>query len=82
MTQDQRFLAIGCYINSALYLAGCFIAGIVYGHPYAWKLAVVTYGICFLGYLSQVSEFRAYVSFFLVVTSILTGIASGLTLLW
>lgn len=40
MTPDQRLLVIGLYINSALYLTGTFVAGIVTQHPWAWRASL------------------------------------------
>lgn len=81
----------GVLLNSAIYLAGCFTAGIVTGNPWSWKLALAAAGVTYLGYNFQVMETltadisrRAQlfkVRFGLVIGSIVLGAAAGLTLL-
>lgn len=52
MNENQRFLLLGCYINSALYLVGCFVAGMLLHSP-AWKWALAASGAAFLSYIIQ-----------------------------
>lgn len=82
MTADQRFIAIGIYINSALYLAGAFIAGLLLQNAWAWKLALVSAGISYIGYSLQVEKAPYRFSVLAVAVSILFGALSGLSLLW
>lgn len=71
MTEDQRFLAIGIYINSALYLTGVFVAGLVTNNPSAWKSALFSAGIAYLAYYAQVAKLPIFIN------GILTGITLG-----
>lgn len=81
LTAIQRLLIIGILVNSALYNAGCIIAGLITESPYAWKLALVSVGICYLTYLAQLAEFPRRISNVLVILSIITGVGAGLALL-
>jgi hypothetical protein len=54
MTPDQRFLAIGCYINSALYLTGCFVVSVFVHHGHAYQFALISAALCFLSYSFQI----------------------------
>lgn len=81
MSEDQRFLAIGCYINSALYLAGVFVAGIVYRHPHAVHFSLASAGFSFLGYFAQVANAKRSISAALVILSVGLGAVAGLLLL-
>ena len=56
MTPDQRFLAIGCYINSALYLTGCFVVSVFVHHGVAYLLALISAALCFLSYSAQIAR--------------------------
>lgn len=82
MTADQRFLAIGVYINSALYLAGVFTAGVLFAHPWAWKLALMAAGFAYLTYLAQLMDAAAPVQGGLFGLSALAGFAAGVILLF
>lgn len=82
MTPDQKFLAIGIYINSALYLSAVFTAGLWTGNALAWKLAIATFGTCYLAYVAQVTipELRG-LNIGLVIASVVLGMLAGLSLL-
>lgn len=54
MTEDQRFLAIGIYINGAIYLVGMIWAGLALGAPRAVVLALVSAAVAFFSYMAQV----------------------------
>lgn len=83
MTDDQRLLAVGSYINSALYCAGVFVAGMVTGNALAWRLALVTAGLNFIAYFLQICA--RYVPLWAQLASvgvtIIVGIAAGVALL-
>jgi hypothetical protein len=83
MTEDQRLLVIGAYINSALYCAGVFVAGILLSHPLAWQLALATVGVTFLSYFAQLAAqyLQPWVLVAFVLITILLGIAAGVVLL-
>lgn len=79
---------VGALLNSAIYLACVFFAGIVVGDPLAWKLALAAMGVT---YLSHVAGMRAAVlqsgrwitvSNAVVIASIAIGIAAGVALLF
>lgn len=48
----------GIQINSALYLAGAFVAGLVVDNPLAWKLALAAIGVTYLSYLAQMPRMQ------------------------
>lgn len=81
MTADQRFLAIGIYINSALYLSGVFVAGLIVRNQLAWKLALVTAGLSYLSYTVQVLKPEPRRDTANVLVSAFTGAAAGLSLI-
>ena len=47
MTREtyKLVVAIGVLINGPLYLAGCFIAGLLLGNAVAWRLALAGAGV-------------------------------------
>jgi hypothetical protein len=54
MNPDQRLILVGAYISSALYLSGCFVAGIIYFHVGdAWKTALAAAGVSCIAYAAQ-----------------------------
>jgi hypothetical protein len=76
------FIAAGVVINSALYLMGCFIAGLMQHSPAAWRTALAAMGVTYLCYLFQ--TFPAPPRWLVcptVAASILLGAVSGLILL-
>jgi hypothetical protein len=78
---------IGALINSSLYLACVFIAGIVTAHPIAWKFALITMGVTYLQHtigIVAAYEFGAWqtVSIALLWLTIALGAVSGLSLLF
>jgi hypothetical protein len=73
---------IGALINSALYLACVFIAGIVTAHPLAWKLALVAMGMTYLSHYAQLTTLAEIVAIVLVSLSIAFGLFAGLALLF
>jgi hypothetical protein len=82
-------LAIGIYLNSALYLAGCYWAGMIYHNEFAWRAALATFGINYLACMAQLWWPAAEVGspergaiLGLWAGSILCGAASGLSLLF
>ena len=80
MDQDQRLLVVGIYINSALYLIGVFVAGLVTDHPTAWRMALVTAGVCYFAYFAQVWGKR-HAATAATLVSVAAGIVAGLALL-
>lgn len=77
---------VGLLINSALYCAGVFVAGIVTGNLVAAYLAIATVGVCYLSYLWQVTTAPPWrwhypVARGLIGSSILSGLLAGGTLL-
>ena len=49
----------GIQVNSALYLTMAFVAGLVSGHPLAWKLALAAIGVTYLSYTLQMPKLVA-----------------------
>ena len=81
---------IGALINSALYLVCVFVAGLVTGHSWAWKLAIVSLGVTFLIYATELStptsvekaHTRANLLIGMIPISWLLGAAAGILLLF
>ena len=72
----------GILINSALYLAAVFYAGMWMQNPWAWKGAIATLGVTYLSYFVQGAwPQRRSIAVVLVGLSIVLGAASGLALL-
>lgn len=71
---------VGILLNSALYLSGCFIAGLVTGNPVAWRLALAAMGIVYICYCLQGIGHR--LSGAVTWLSVALGAAAGLSLLW
>lgn len=44
---------VGALLNSALYLTGCFLAGLHLNNAVAWRCALVGCGVAFLSYVFQ-----------------------------
>ncbi len=83
MNPDQRLLAIGVYIMSALYLTGCFVASLFVQHGVAWKVALVSAGLSCLAYTAQVSFVEARLwALALVALSQWFGLIAGLCVLF
>lgn len=79
---DRSLILIAGIINSALYLIGVFVAGLLTNHPRAWALALITAGLCYLSALVQITfpSWRAIASA-LVLWSIICGVLAGFAVL-
>lgn len=82
MTADQRLLVIGIYINSALYLMGVFVEGLLTAHPNAWRYALVAAGLSYLSYVMQVASVPRTLCAIVVCISFSAGAAAGILLLF
>ncbi len=82
MTPDQRLLMIGGYISSALYLSGCFAAGLVVHAAAGWRMALIAQGIACVSYSLQLGGNDRRRSFAVTVWSWLAGIVAGLLVLY
>jgi hypothetical protein len=81
-----RFCAAGLMLNSALYLSGCFAAGLLLGNRFAWTLALAALGAAYLSYLAHlVTEHLPLQHNLYAVTltwlSIALGVLAGVVLL-
>lgn len=81
MSDDQRLLAWLLCLNSVLYLSGCFVAGLLVDSPWAWKLALLAFGLNYFAYSARLLAYPRAVSAILVLLSFLAGVAAGLFLL-
>jgi hypothetical protein len=81
----------GIQVNSALYLAGCFLAGLATQNGWAWRLALAAMGVTYLSYLIQAQEERdIYAAIvagptyavYVVYASIALGVLAGFALLF
>lgn len=77
----MNFVYIGVLLNSALYLTGCFVAGLVLQNAFAWRLALAAAGLAYLGYVAQTLGRWGYTAPVFVVVSMVLGVAAGLVLL-
>lgn len=77
----KSVMAAGVLINSALYLNGVFVAGLVEGNLWAWKLALAAFGVTYLSYLAQFIREGSILAVGAVWLSIALGAAAGLALL-
>jgi hypothetical protein len=79
---EHRLLVVALLLNSALYLSGAFIAGIVLGNRIAWLCALTSAGLCYIGPMFQLAApaQRTY-ALAIVVLSIVFGVAAGAALL-
>jgi hypothetical protein len=86
VTDVQKALAILAGLNSALFLTGAYVAGMVTGNPLAWKMALASCGLAFIGYVAQylsgVRQAYWYVAGIATAASIVAGVISGGALLW
>lgn len=76
------FVRLGVLINSALYLTGCFVAGVFFMQPVAWKFALITAAVAYLAYTAQETPEMPKIASGLVLLSIVTGSIAGLSLLF
>jgi hypothetical protein len=81
MNDDERCLAIGAYINGALYLIGIFVGGLMTHEPWVWRAAIASAGVSFLCYVVQLGRAPRIVAAFCVGTSIALALAGGIWLL-
>lgn len=78
---------VGALLNSAIYLACVFFAGIVVGDPLAWKLALAAMGVTYLSHILQLPapsgrHLPMSIMFLAVIASVVLGIAAGVALLF
>lgn len=78
----KPFLLVGLLLNSALYLTGVFVAGMMTHDGAAWKLALVAAGVSYLSYSMQIYGAGRNACATVVVISVLAGAAAGLLLLF
>jgi hypothetical protein len=81
MNETQRILALGAIVNGALYLAGVFVAGLLTGHPLAWKAALAAAGASFVGYSLQIADAPRIACAIAVGLSIFLGVVAGVLVL-
>ena len=83
----KALIAVGVLLNSACYLAVCFVAGLVTGNAWAWRLSIAAYGVTYLCYNAQMAVDKVggmlwwRVSAALLVLSVVLGLAAGLAFL-
>ncbi len=90
MNSDRPFLLVAVILNSALYCAGVIAAGLMWESHLAVILALGTIGLAYLSAtiqsipdpLREVLDPSGTVAVVLVLASIATGVAAGLSLLW
>lgn len=75
------FVTIGVLLNSALYLTGCFVAGLVTANAMAWRLALASAGVTYVCYLIQPLGLPRPAVICVVAISIVLGLGAGLSLL-
>lgn len=78
-TDDRRWLMLAVILNSALYLAAIFVAGLLTDHVIAWRLAIITFGTCYLAPLVQITStgpLARIIATAIVAWSIVLGLAA------
>ena len=82
VSPDRALLFAHGIINSALYIAGVFIAGLVWDHRFAVILALVTAALCYLGAFAQLTvPVDRRLAIILVGAAIVSGAWAGISLL-
>lgn len=83
MQPFQSMLMAGVLLNSALYLTGVYVAGLLTGNAVAWKCALIGAGLCYICYVLQLSgNMHRLPIVVATVASIAFGIIAGLALLF
>lgn len=81
----KSLMAVGVLLNSALYLNGVFVAGLVESNPWAWRGALAGFGVTYLSYLLHfaggTAEWPSAAARGLVWLSIAIGALAGVALL-
>lgn len=75
------FVSIGVLLNSALYLTGCFVAGLWTGNSVAWRLALAGAGVTYVCYVIQPYPIPRPALIASLVASIALGLFAGLALI-
>lgn len=77
---------IGAMVNSAIYLASVFTAGLVTHNHWAWQAAIVAMGVTYLSYIANLEaaweRIPIAISHAITVISIILGTFAGLMLLY
>jgi hypothetical protein len=81
VTPDQKFLAIGIYLNGALYFCGVFIAGLWTHNDIVWKLALAGVGFTYLLYAGQMMGAPPVANKVTMWLSLTAGAMAGVMLL-
>lgn len=76
----KNLAAAGGLINAALFLAGCFVAGLVLGVPLAWKGALLTAAVAYWAYFFGYADMQR-VAAGLSLMSVAMSAAIGFVLL-
>lgn len=78
---NQTFIAIGGILNSALYLAGVFVAALFAHNHIAECLALAAFGLTFLSYMVQALPTSDRLPAVLTsIASIVASVAAGASL--
>ncbi len=72
----------GILINSTLYLVGCFVVGLVRDNPFAWRLALASAALSYVGYVAQTRQGWYGAAERWTIAGMVAGAAAGLTLLF
>ncbi len=72
----------GLAVNSGLYTAGCFVAGLVTGHGIAWRLALAAFAVRTLAFMADDRMIKPSLSLWLGQAATVVGVLAGLALLY
>lgn len=82
-SERQFVIVLGTLTASSLYIAGCFVAGVMSHNSLAWRCALASAGAAYLSYIAQMAgkpvERSAMLAF---LASIALGAAAGVSLLF
>ena len=77
----KLLMAIGVLLNSALYLVGCLIAGLIMGRPVVYDLALAALGVTYLSYTCHFAagegDTMHGIALLLVYVSIILGVGTA-----
>lgn len=77
---------IGAMVNSAIYLASVFTAGLVMHNHWAWQAAIVAMGVTYLSYIANLEaaldRIPIVFAHAITVISVVLGTFAGLMLLY
>ena len=82
VSPDRSFLFVHGFINSALYIVGVFVAGLVWENHVAVVLSILTAAMCYFTAFVQLAAADRQIAIILVGASLGVGALAGISLFW